>query len=81
MAKGAVFYLGDDTNKWRGFCMKYQLTLQAESGKILLIHYGSLYLCVVPKYLLGGNQIEGLGIYHIHRRDGSCYKSAAGDRQ
>ena len=64
------------TEKFFSLCRKQQLTFCRYTDKILSIHYEHLYLSLVSfflkNYVLGGNHIEGLGIYNHRRGDGSC---------
>jgi hypothetical protein len=72
--------------KIMSFAGKRQLTFRPEMSKIMLIHYatpkgGASVCCKENKYyILGGNKIEGLGIYYIRRGDGSCHQFSAGNR-
>ena len=61
---------------------KPQLTFCFETGRIILIHYVPIWKIYGRAIMyLGGNHIEGLGMFNYCRGDGSSYQCSAGKRQ
>ena len=60
---------------------KPQLTFCFETGRIILIHYVPIVTYGRAIMYLGGNHIEGLGMFNYCRGDGSSYQRSAGKRQ